>query len=82
MTTERHPCPKGAPDHHWVIEPSNGAVSKDVCQYCGDTRDFSNSGEPTSHFRLAGKVELAKKKRGDEGDFLPGGFRVLPPRWD
>ena len=70
------------PPHWWELPESNGPVSVGVCRYCGDTREFSNSGEPTSHFKVAGKVGLAKKKREDGGDHHHGGFRVLGPRWE
>lgn len=29
-------------NHYWVIESANGPVSKGVCKYCGDKREFSN----------------------------------------
>ena len=28
--------------HHWVIEPPAGPVSKGTCRSCGEERDFPN----------------------------------------
>ena len=68
------------PPHWWELPESNGPVSVGVCRYCGGTREFSNSAETTSHFKVAGKVGLAKKNRKDAGDFYPGGDKVLGPK--
>ena len=49
QATECPPC--------WFILPeSNGPISVGVCKFCGVTKDCSNSGEVTSHFKVAGKV--------------------------
>ncbi|MFH1639108.1 MAG: hypothetical protein ABIB93_02175 [Chloroflexota bacterium] len=29
--------------HHWLIEKPNGPISKGVCKYCREEREFSNS---------------------------------------
>ena len=70
------------PPHWWELPVSNGPVSVGVCCYCHETREFSNSGEPTGHFKVAGSVALAKKKRADGGDYHARGDRVLEPRWE
>lgn len=31
--------------HHWVIDPPEGPVSKGVCRGCGEERDFPNAPE-------------------------------------
>ena len=36
-TQERSGC-----QHHWVVEPPAGPVSKGVCRSCGEERDFLN----------------------------------------
>ena len=36
-TQERSAC-----QHHWVIDPPKGPVSKGVCRSCGEERDFPN----------------------------------------
>ena len=65
----------------WFILPeSNGPISVGVCKFCGVTKDCSNSGQVTSHFKVAGKVGLEKKHRKDAGDFWPGGDKVLGPK--
>ncbi len=28
--------------HHWVIDPPDGPVSKGTCRSCGEERDFPN----------------------------------------
>lgn len=28
--------------HHWVIEPAIGLVSKGICRYCAEVREFMN----------------------------------------
>ena len=33
----KRPC-----SHHWIIEPSEGPVSRGLCQLCGDGRQFRN----------------------------------------
>ena len=68
------------PPHWWELPESNGPVSVGVCRYCDETREFSNSGEPTSHFKVMGKVGLEKKHRKDGGDYHARGDRVLEPR--
>ena len=65
--------------HWWELPESNGPVSVGVCRYCWGTRDFKNSSEGNT-FKLAGKVGLEKKKRKDDGDFYPGGDKVLGPK--
>ena len=30
-------------NHHWVIEPANGPVSRGVCRLCQQVREFENS---------------------------------------
>ena len=73
QVTECPPC--------WFILPeSNGPVSVGVCRYCGDAREFRNSGEPGNYNKVLGKVALQKKNRKDKGDFYPGGDKVLGPR--
>lgn len=66
--------------HWWDLPESNGPVSVGMCRYCGETKEFRNSEAPTSHFRVAGAVGLARKKRADGGDHYPGGYRVLGPK--
>ena len=68
------------PPHWWELPESNGPVSVGVCRYCEATREFLNSDAPTSHFKVAGAVGLARKKRKDDGDFYPNGDRVLGPK--
>ena len=34
---------KSACRHYWVIEPANGPISKGVCRFCGEIREFKNS---------------------------------------
>ena len=29
--------------HHWLIETAAGPVSKGMCRFCGEEREFSNS---------------------------------------
>ena len=36
-TQERSKC-----EHHWVLDPPEGPVSKGVCRSCGEERDFPN----------------------------------------
>lgn len=28
--------------HHWLIEAPNGPMSKGICKYCSEEREFSN----------------------------------------
>ena len=39
--------------HHWLIARANGPLSEGVCQRCGESRDFSNSAEPTSMWTIS-----------------------------
>ncbi len=34
--------PLGPCQHHWVLEPPAGPVSKGECRSCGEERDFLN----------------------------------------
>ena len=45
--------------HHWVIQPATGPLSKGVCQSCGETRDFKNYVESASW----GDARLANRPR-------------------
>ena len=36
-TQERSTC-----QHHWVVDPPAGPVSKGTCRSCGEGRDFPN----------------------------------------
>ena len=36
---------RSACQHHWVIDPPEGPVSKGVCRSCGEERDFLNYAE-------------------------------------
>lgn len=36
------PFTKGTCCHHWLIEPATGPVSKGVCKFCGEVREFQN----------------------------------------
>ena len=40
--------------HHWVIEPADGPVSRGVCKLCHQVRAFENSagGNKWGYFRL------------------------------
>lgn len=29
--------------HHWVIEPANGRISRGECQVCHEVKEFHNS---------------------------------------
>ena len=40
VTQERSGC-----QHHWVIDPPAGPVSKGACRNCGEERDFLNYAE-------------------------------------
>ena len=44
--------------HHWHIETAAGPVSKGVCRFCGEERDFDNSPQELNHW-----TELARQKR-------------------
>lgn len=33
--------------HHWRCEDANGPKSQAVCKFCGEVREFSNSGPDT-----------------------------------
>ena len=82
MQPPRPPCPQGQPSHCCIIESSNGPVSVGECTWCHETREFLNAPEPTSHFKVMGKVGLQKKNRKDGGDYHARGDRVLEPRWE
>ena len=30
-------------NHHWIIEPAHGSMSRGVCQTCREVRQFRNS---------------------------------------
>ena len=34
--------PNRSCNHHWIIQPSNGPVSRGLCQLCGEGRQFKN----------------------------------------
>ena len=36
-TQERSAC-----QHHWVIDPPSGPISKGTCRCCGEEREFQN----------------------------------------
>ncbi len=40
--------------HHWVIDPPEGPVSKGVCRSCGEERDFPSYTE--------GPLKLRRKR--------------------
>ena len=44
--------------HHWMIETSQGPMSKGVCRLCGENREFNNSPE-------ASWAEQARKARAE-----------------
>jgi hypothetical protein len=47
--------------HYWIIEMANGPVSKGVCKYCGEVRDFMNTmPAPSSPRRQANPLRLPK----------------------
>ena len=41
--------------HHWVIESAHGPLSEGLCQRCGEKREFKNSGDVTSPWRISQK---------------------------
>lgn len=62
MTT-RTPCPKGKPDHFWLVEEALGPLSKAKCVYCKAERDDQkNSLEADiGHWRLEGSTPFGRK---------------------
>ncbi len=50
--------------HHWVIDPPKGPVSKGTCRSCGEERDFPNAPEG----RYGAYVpQVDKPSEADEG---------------
>lgn len=43
--------------HHWVIARANGPLSEGECQRCGETREFTNSAEPSSLWTTSHKAK-------------------------
>ena len=35
-------------EHHWMIEPQRGPISRGECRKCGAVKDFANSFTATS----------------------------------
>jgi hypothetical protein len=40
--TINRPLKKATCIHHWLIEPATGPVSRGVCKFCGEQKDFFN----------------------------------------
>jgi hypothetical protein len=53
--------------HHWVIEPANGPVSRGVCKLCQEVRDFGNSID-----KSVWKIQSGNQRRDLTGTVGPG----------
>ena len=49
--------------HHWVIDTADGPMSRGVCKYCQQVRDFENfvEGDKWGYFHLDGRDPVTIK---------------------
>jgi hypothetical protein len=43
-TAPEEPISEGECCHYWIIETPQGPTSRGVCKFCGEVREFDNSG--------------------------------------
>ena len=48
---------------HWVIDPADGPVSRGVCKFCQQVREFQNfvGGDAWGYFPLNASEQVKKK---------------------
>ena len=48
--------------HHWVIDPPKGPVSKGVCRGCGEEREFPNAPESRYGAYVPSRAETTEEQ--------------------
>ena len=65
-------APRGACNHHWLIDPPSGPLSTGHCKLCGRARKFPNSSEDSIWDGAEGRsrwndMGISRRRRRDEG---------------
>jgi hypothetical protein len=63
--TISRPVKKATCIHHWLIEPAIGPISRGVCKYCGERKDFFNI---LDEFRTDEEISVLPDKKSSTAD--------------